>query len=165
MAIEIERKFAVKDDSWRAAADGGKRFIQGYFSGGPNAPTMRIRVVDGSQAFLTIKGKPGGFARSEFEYEIPVNDATSMLFEFCGTRIVEKVRYLIPASNGLVWEVDEYFGQNQGLFTAEIELPSPDTAFEVPPWLGRELSGNRRYTNGFLSRNPWLGWSEEERAL
>ena len=165
MAIEIERKFAVNSDAWRASADGGKHFVQGYFSGGPAAPTMRIRIVDNTTAYLTIKGKPGGFARSEFEYEIPVSDAESMIKEFCGTRIVEKIRYLVPAENGLCWEVDEYFGQNQGLFTAEIELPSTETVFETPEWLGRELSGNRRYTNGFLSRNPYLCWSQEEREL
>ena len=165
MAIEIERKFAVKNDSWRTAADNGKRMIQGYFSGGPQTPTLRIRIINDSEAFLTIKGKPGGFARSEFEYPIPVSDANSMLREFCGSRIVEKIRYIVPAGNGLCWEIDEYSGQNLGLFTAEIELPTPDTVFDIPEWLGMELSGNRRYTNGFLSRNPYLSWSGEERKL
>lgn len=155
MGEEIERKFLVRSDKWRAAADRGRHFIQGYFDGGPGAPTMRVRVICDREAWLTIKGKPTGFRRSEFEYPIPVPEAMAMLKEFCGTRVVEKIRYLVPAGGDLVWEIDEYCGLNCGLFTAEIELPSEDTRFVKPRWVGREVSGDPDYTNGALSRRPW----------
>ena len=102
--------------------------------------------------------RPSGWSRSEFEYEIPLADAEAMLREFCGARIVEKRRYRLPAGDGLVWEVDEYFGRNEGLFTAEIELPDPESSFFRPDWLGAEVSGDPRYTNGALSRCPFDCW-------
>ena len=155
MGEEIERKFLVRNDSWRASADRGRHFVQGYFDGGAGAPTMRVRMIGGGEARLTIKGKPSGFRRSEFEYPIPAEDAEAMLREFCGTRVVEKIRYLVPAGDGLMWEIDEYCGLNCGLFTAEIELPSEETPFVKPRWLGKEVSGDPDYTNGSLSRRPW----------
>ncbi len=160
MGVEIERKFLVASDEWRAFTDAGVRMMQGYFAGVPGvSPTLRIRIA-GEQGFLTIKGRPDGLIRSEFEYPIPVADAEAMLTEFCGSRIVEKIRFTIPAGNGLFWEIDEYFGGNDGLFTAEIELPTVDTEFPRPAWLGCEVTGDGRYTNGSLSRNPWCNWSE-----
>ncbi len=161
MGTEIERKFLLASSAWRSGADRGVRMVQGYFSsGGPSPeppPTVRVRIA-GERAFLTVKGRPSGWERSEFEYEIPVPDAEAMLREFCGPRIVEKRRYLHPAGNGLVWEIDEYFGRNAGLFTAEIELPEPDAPFEHPGWLGKEVSDDPRYTNGALSRRPFSEW-------
>jgi len=153
MAIEIERKFLLASDAWRASAQPGVRMVQGYF---PGPPTVRVRIA-GDKAFLTIKGACRNFSRSEFEYEIPVADAEAMLHEFCDSRIVEKVRYLVPFE-GFVWEVDEYSGKNAGLFTAELELESQTAEFPLPPWLGEDVSADRRYTNGALSRKPWLKW-------
>lgn len=161
MAVEVERKFLVRSADWRAQASPPQRLIQGYL---PTAPgggvTMRIRVA-GEIGFITLKGRPTGVSRSEFEYEIPLADALAMLSEFCAARRVEKLRYLVPASGGLCWEVDEYLGRNSGLFTAEIELPAPDCPFERPGWLGREVSGDVRFTNGALSRCPWCAWPEK----
>jgi CYTH domain-containing protein len=121
-----------------------------------------VRIAD-SCAFLTIKGRTKGeekLERSEFEYPLPVADAAAMLEEFCGTRVVRKLRYFLPAGNGLTWEIDEYLDENKGLFTAEIELPSPDTPFERPAWLGEEVSGDSRYGNGALSVKPYSRWEE-----
>lgn len=161
MAIETERKFLLASDGWRAGAGDGVRMVQGYFSGfgSPEepAPTVRVRIA-GARGFLTVKGRPSGWSRSEFEYEIPLADAEAMLREFCGARIVEKRRYRLPAGDGLVWEIDEYFGRNEGLFTAEIELPDPESSFFRPDWLGAEVSGDPRYTNGALSRCPFGCW-------
>ncbi len=155
MGIEIERKFLLASEAWRADADEGVKMKQGYFSGVAGA-TVRVRIA-GEQAFLTIKGRPSGLIRSEFEYPVPVGDAEAMLREFCGTRIIDKCRYHVPY-NGFVWEVDEYFGENAGLFTAELELDSAGTEFPVPPWLGEEVTGDSRYTNGSLSRMPFARW-------
>ncbi|MDR0931962.1 MAG: CYTH domain-containing protein [Victivallales bacterium] len=156
MGVEIERKFLLSSDTWRAEASSSVRIIQGYFEIAPGTPTVRVRIA-GERAFLTIKGGVKNLSRSEFEYEIPVVDAEAMLREFCGTRIVEKTRYLVPYA-GEVWEVDEYWGNNGGLFTAELELDNEQAEFAIPPWLGREVSDERRYSNGALSRNPYQNW-------
>lgn len=161
MAREIERKFLVASDFWRAIAGDGEHLIQGYFANlelAGIAPVIRVRVAD-NRGFLTIKGRPCGLARSEFEYEIPFEDAQAMLREFCGNRVVEKIRYFLPAGDGLIWEIDEYLEQNQGLFTAEIELPSEDTSFLRPEWLGEEVTGDPRYTNAALSCQPYSLWA------
>ncbi len=163
MGIEIERKFLLKDESWRQeVSEAPKSLTQGYFLRAPGGPTVRVRIAD-TVAFLTIKGRSKGgegVERSEFEYPLPVPDAAAMLEEFCGTRVVKKLRYFIPAANGCRWEIDEYLEANQGLFTAEIELPAPDTFFERPPWLGEEVSGDSRYGNGALSVKPYSQWEE-----
>lgn len=158
MGVEIERKFLLASDGWRSGADGGVRMVQGYFERTPNGPTVRVRIA-GLRAFLTVKGAAKNFSRSEFEYDIPVADAEAMLREFCADRLVEKIRYHVSFS-GAVWEVDEYFGGNEGLFTAELELESEDAALVFPPWLGREVTGDRRYTNGSLSINPYRNWAD-----
>ena len=161
MGSEIERKFLLKNHSWREdRLRPPQEMIQGYFPKVPGGPTVRVRIA-GDRAFITVKGRGKGaesLVRSEFEYEIPVAEARAMLDEFCGSRIVEKQRSLVPAGNGLVWEIDEYFKLNEGLFTAEIELPSPETPFEKPAWLGDEVSDNKNYTNRSLSRAPYSCW-------
>ena len=163
MGVEIERKFLLKDQSWRDEVSALPRTLtQGYFLRAAGGPTVRVRIADNS-AFLTIKGRAKGeekLERSEFEYPLPVADAAAMLEEFCGTRVVKKLRYHLPAENGFIWEIDEYLDENKGLFTAEIELPSPDTPFERPSWLGEEVSGDSRYGNGALSVNPYSRWEE-----
>ena len=156
MAREIERKFLLKSEAWREAAGAPRRLVQGYFETGPAGCTLRVRNDDG-QGRLTIKGRTHGFARSEFEYAIPIPDVEAMLDEFCAPRIVEKLRYLVEF-DGFTWEIDEYLGDNQGLFTAEIELPTENTEFPHPPWLGEEVSGIASYTNGALSRHPYRMW-------
>jgi len=156
MAVEIERKFLLASEAWRATAQPGVKMIQGYFILSPGAPSIRIRIA-GERAFLTAKGVIRNFSRSEFEYEIPVADAEAMLHEFCGGRHVEKIRFLVPFE-GFVWEVDEYFGDNAGLFTAELELDDENTQFPLPPWVGKEVTADRRYGNGSLSRNPYCNW-------
>ena len=163
MAIETERKFLLLDDSWRReAAAPPKNLVQGYFPRVAGGPTVRVRI-SGVKAFLTVKGRPQNDAtlsRSEFEYAIPAAEAENMLNEFCGDRLVKKLRYTFPAADGLEWEIDEYLELNAGLFTAEIELPDPDAPFPRPPWLGKEISGDPRYTNAALSCRPWSLWRD-----
>ncbi len=155
MGIEIERKFLVASDAWRSEVISSTLMRQGYL--GSSATTIRIRST-GTAAFLTIKGRANGISRTEFEYPIPVEDAEIMLGSMTKNSIVEKIRYTIPAENGLFWEVDEYLNGNAPLFTAEIELPTPYTTFRVPDWLGIEVSHDKRYTNRSLSRKPYSTW-------
>ena len=165
MGIEIERKFLLLNESWRSEVTTPPRtFVQGYFPKVQGGPTVRVRIAD-DRAFVTVKGRAMGrekLERSEFEYEIPVADAQAMLEEFCGSRVVKKKRFLLPGSDGMTWEIDEYFDANAGLFTAEIELPDADTPFDRPHWLGAEVSDDSRYSNGSLSCRPYTLWKEEE---
>ncbi|MBE6359724.1 MAG: CYTH domain-containing protein [Lentisphaerae bacterium] len=159
MAQEIERKFLVKDDSWRQSVTESSRITQGYLTG--VGTTLRVRLRDG-QAFLTIKGKARGIVRSEFEYNIPFDEAQEMLDTLSLYPPVDKIRHIVPAGNGLFWEIDEYLGENAPLFTAEIELPQCDTVFDIPSWLGKDVSSDNRYTNRSLSRAPYSQWPPEE---
>ena len=153
MGIEIERKFLVKDDSWKTDADTGRVCRQGYLLS-DQGMTVRVRVI-GAQGFLTIKGPTIGITRKEFEYEIPAVDAEALL-ALCGN-LVEKVRYLVPHA-GLVWELDVFAGGNEGLVMAEIELESEGRKFELPAWAGEEVSGDHRYYNACLAAHPFTGW-------
>jgi len=130
MAIEIERKFLVVGDDWRTAS--AVFYSQGYLSRVPER-TVRVRIA-GEQAFLTIKGKTQGASRAEFEYEIPLADARELLL-LCEQPLIEKYRRKITYDD-FVWEVDEFLGENQGLVVAEVELPTADTAFAKPNWVG-----------------------------
>lgn len=155
MGIEIERKFLVEGDAWRASADAGERLLQGYLANtGP--ATVRVRIC-GDAAFLTIKGATIGVSRSEFEYPIPVADAEAMLREMAVSPVIEKVRYRVPCG-GLVWEVDVFEGANEGLVLAELELDAEDAEFERPGWAGEEVSGDHRYFNVNLALNPYRRW-------
>ena len=160
MAQEIERKFLTASDAWRSEAGAGKRLKQGYISKSTTGATVRIRIA-GEEARLTVKSPADGIVRSEFEYPIPLPDAEAMLENLCSGHAVEKIRYIIPAENGLRWEVDEYLGDNAGLFTAEIELSAPDTPFALPGWVGREITTDYRYANSALSEKPFSTWREE----
>jgi adenylate cyclase len=155
MGTEIERKFLLKSDAWRSQAE-GKLYRQGYVFKSTGV-TVRIRIV-GTQGYITLKGKVEHFARPEFEYEIPVDDAQTMLDLWCHPRIVEKIRYRISFGN-LVWEVDEFQGFNQGLVLAELELDSADRVFELPDWVGQEVSGQERYYNSSLAVYPYSQWT------
>ncbi len=151
MGIEIERKFLVKGDGWKAAAGEGVACRQGYLDS-RQGTTVRVRVI-GEEAFLTIKGATSGITRSEFEYEIPVADAAEML-ALCGEAVVEKRRYFIKHA-GMVWELDVFSGANTGLVMAEIELETEDQFFDPPEWVGFEVSADPRYRNGQLARRPF----------
>jgi adenylate cyclase len=154
MGIEIERKFLLTGDSWRAAAQ-GRSFRQGYLAR-QYGRTVRIRTCNNT-GFLTIKGPSIGFARQEFEYQIPIEDANILLEAFCEQPILEKMRYYLKY-DGFTWEIDEFLGENQGLIIAEIELDSEDQPFSKPDWLGLEVTGDSRYYNSSLVRHPFKNW-------
>lgn len=160
MAIEIEKKFLVKDQRFKEGAR-SMLFQQGYLCPGTGI-TVRVRI-GGERAFLTIKGGHKGISRSEFEYEIPVTDAKEMIKTMCAGRIIEKTRYFLEYE-GNTWEIDEFYGNNEGLVMAEIELHSEDQEFIRPPWLGREVSHDRRYYNAHLVTHPYQNWGAEEEA-
>ncbi|KAM3094709.1 CYTH domain-containing protein [Phormidesmis sp. 146-35] len=155
MAVEIERKFLVKNDRWRTLAT-GVLYRQGYIISQPGR-TVRIRVA-GDQGFLTIKGDTKGIARAEFEYEISITDANELLNTLCEPPIIEKYRYKISLGN-LVWEVDEFLGENQGLIIAEVELQNAEQAIDLPDWIGEDVSHDPRYYNSNLSKHPFSRWS------
>ena len=152
MAIEIERKFLVTGDQWRQAS--AIYFCQGYLNRSKER-TVRIRVA-GEYGFLTIKGVSKGASRSEFEYEIPVADAEQLL-GLCDGPLIEKYRRKI-VHEGMVWEVDEFLGENSGLVVAEIELESEDQLLLKPEWLGEEVTQDTRYFNSNLSTHPYTRW-------
>lgn len=154
MATEIEKKFLLHDESWRGLAQ-GKRYRQGYLNA-EKERTVRVRTAD-QRGYLTIKGPVVAGVRAEFEYEIPFADAQEMLDTLCGRPQIEKLRYHI-SHQGFVWEVDEFLGENKGLVVAEIELAHPDQQFPVPPWIGREVTGETRYFNSSLVRHPYSHW-------
>lgn len=149
MAKEIERKFLVGDESYKALATENIEICQGYLSTDPEA-TVRVRIA-GDKAFLTVKGRNRGAVRNEWEYPVPASDAIAMLPCCCG-RTVEKTRWIVPAENGLKWEVDEFHGRHEGLVVAEIELPAEDTPFVLPAFVGREVTGEPQYYNSALSQ-------------
>ena len=154
MGTEIERKFLMKDDAWRSLAKGTK-YRQGYLNS-TKERVVRVRTID-DKGFLTIKGITTGATRVEYEYEIPDAEATAMLDELCEKPLIEKNRYKI-AFGGFTWEVDEFFGENQGLIVAEVELESEDQPFEKPDWIGKEVTGDPKYFNSNLIQNPYLKW-------
>ncbi|NHA15316.1 CYTH domain-containing protein [Thioalkalivibrio sp. XN279] len=153
MPHEIERKFLVRDDSWRDGAE-GRRMRQGYLSLDPER-TVRVRI-SGDRAWLNVKGRTDGVRRLEFEYPIPVDDATALL-ALCGGAVVDKTRYLVR-HGAHTWEVDEFHGDNEGLLVAEIELAHEDEPFVRPPWTGSEVSGEPRYYNASLAQHPFKAW-------
>lgn len=156
MATEIERKFLVTDNSWRGLTE-GVHYRQGYLNP-PDSPTVRVRTLK-RQGFLTIKGPTVNSSRLEYEYEIPFEEACEMLDRLAVSPIVEKLRYTIPYE-GFIWEVDEFLGENAGLIFAEIELAHPDEPFTRPPWIGREVTGDPRFYNANIARNPYSRWKE-----
>ena len=156
---EIERKFLVKGDGWRELGK-GKLYRQGYIARTQDR-TVRVRVA-GDKGILTIKYRGEGIARSEFEYEIPLDEAQALLDGLDPGEIIEKMRFTFFC-DGNVWEVDEFMGANQGLVVAEIELESEDQPFVRPDWLGEEVSKISRYLNVELSRLPYTAWSREEK--
>jgi CYTH domain-containing protein len=161
MSIEIERKFLVKSDEWRSLGT-LTRIRQGYLVRSKEC-TVRIRETE-KTCFLTIKGAArDGLSRSEFEYEIPRDDAAAMLDSLAVGGIIDKTRTVIKNGEH-TWEVDEFFGDNSGLIIAEIELSHPDEAFDRPEWLGREVTFEPRFTNAALAHRPYCSWSDDEKS-
>lgn len=158
MKQEIERKFLVRSDAWRASVSDAQPIQQGYLSLDP-ARIVRVRR-SGDAAWLTIKGNSDGPARAEFECAIPVEDALELLRHFCLPNRIEKTRHRIQHGT-LTFEVDVFGGENQGLILAELELPARDTPVELPAWIGREVTGDARYFNAYLCRHPYRTWPRE----
>ncbi len=157
MATEIERKFLVLNDRWRAQAAPGVRYRQGYISGSKNA-SVRVRI-EGEVARLNIKSATLGVTRREYEYTIPASDAEEMLTHLCDTPLIDKLRYHLRHGEHL-WEIDVFEGDNAGLVVAEIELSREDEPFARPDWIGQEVSHDARYYNVCLAQHPFRNWKE-----
>ena len=157
MNYEIERKFLVKGE-FKSKAFTHRRIVQGYLSSVPKR-VVRIRIK-GDEAYLTVKStvSGNGLTRFEWEKEISVEDAETML-TFCEKEIIEKTRYLVKVG-AHIFEVDEFYGSNEGLFVAEVELQSEDEEFEKPDWLGEEVTHDVRYYNSMLVKNPYSKWEK-----
>ena len=155
MGQEIERKFLVKGD-FKCFATGKYRIKQGYLSSAKGR-TVRVRIKE-DKGYLTIKGEAGesGVSRYEWETEIPVAEAEELL-ALCEPGLIDKTRYLVPAGE-FTFEVDEFYGDNEGLIIAEIELKSESDQFQKPGWLGEEVTEDRRYYNSVLIKNPFTRW-------
>ena len=151
--LEIERKFLVLDDSYKQLSYGSSHIMQGYICS-ERGRTVRVRIRD-ERAYLTIKGPSmnGGLSRYEFEREIPLDDAQQMM-RFCEPGIIDKTRWLVKSGHH-TFEVDEFFGDNEGLVVAEVELAYEDEPFEKPSFIGKEVTGDRRYYNSQLRANPF----------
>lgn len=154
MGVEIERKFLLAGDGWRALGQ-AVLLRQGYLSSNPDR-TVRVRI-EGESGTLTIKGRSTGATRAEWEYPIPLAEAAELLDRLCEQPLIEKYRHRISVA-GHVWEVDEFLGANQGLVVAEIELATESEAFDKPEWIGEEVTHDRRYFNSSLIKAPYSSW-------
>ncbi len=153
---EIERKFLVKGD-YKKHVSKEIKIVQGFLSTVPER-TVRVRIK-GDKGYLTIKGigNKSGASRYEFEKEITIHDAKDLM-KICEPGVIDKTRYIVPGINDLFFEVDEFYGENEGLTVAEIELPSEDEVFEKPAWLGEEVTGQVKYYNSMLMKTPYKKW-------
>ena len=156
MALEIERKFLVKDDSYKRMAYHASRIAQGYICSS-RGRTVRVRIRD-DKGYLTIKGSSDrqGLGRYEWEKEIPLGEAQELM-KLCEPGMIDKTRYLVQAGKH-VFEVDEFYGENEGLTIAEVELESEDESYEKPDFVGDEVTGDVRYYNSFLMKKPFCSW-------
>lgn len=157
---EIERKFLVLSEAFKDEATKSTRIVQAYLNSTPER-TVRVRIK-GTTAFLTIKGKGNlsGTTRFEWEKEILVTEAEQLL-PLCEPGVIEKIRYEVPLGNH-IYEIDEFSGENNGLILAEIELKAENEIFEKPIWLAEEVTGDRKYYNSFLSKNPFITWRNKK---
>jgi adenylate cyclase len=166
VGIEIERKFTVTGDAWQSRSTKSVRMAQGYLNdmaamrNGTQKASVRIRIA-GDEAFLNMKSRELGHTRQEFEYAIAIADAEDLL-KLCVGGLIDKTRHYV-AHAGFLWEVDVFEGENAGLTVAEIELPTADTAFETPDWVGREVTDELRYYNLALAERPYSQWRPEEK--
>lgn len=158
MGVEIERKFRVRGDGWRADVRASRRLVQGYVVAEPDR-SVRVRLA-GDTARLTLKGAARGAVRDEWEYAIPPEDARHLLATLCGDRVVEKTRHEVPC-DGHLFEVDEFGGANAGLVVAELELDREDADVPRPPWLGDEITDDPRFLNANLALRPWRAWGTD----
>jgi adenylate cyclase len=156
MGQEIERKFLVRGDAWRA--DNGTLIRQGYLHNDIDG-NVRVRTK-GERAYLTVKSGMKGITRLEFEYEIPLADANQMLDELCQKPLIEKIRYEVQMGR-FTWVVDEFLGENAGLVVAEIELDDEEQEFPKPDWVEKEVTDDVRYLNANLVKNPYSKWGKE----
>jgi adenylate cyclase len=161
MGVEIERKFLLRSDAWRAAVASSTRLRQGYLANTAHA-SVRVRRA-GDTAWLSVKSMTAALTRHEYEYAIPPDDADAMLDRLCEGPRIDKIRHLVTVA-GHVWEIDEFLGDNAGLVVAELELDAEDEAFVTPPWLGAEVTREERYYNFRLAAYPYSRWSADERA-
>jgi len=154
LGIEIERKFLTKSDEWKKLGQ-AKFYQQGYLLI-DKSKTIRVRTID-NQGFLTIKGASVGISRREFEYEIPIDEAKQLLELLCEKPLIEKFRTKITLGD-LIWEVDEFIGENAGLVIAEVELKNENQKIDVPVWIHKEVSGRPEYNNSNLVKHPYKNW-------
>lgn len=157
MAVEIEKKFLLKNNNWRKLVAQSVRYKQGYFSTNKKS-SIRIRVTDNS-ASLNIKSATLGITRNEYDYPIPLDEAEEMLEQLCNRPLLEKTRHFLM-HDGNKWEIDEFLGDNQGLIVAELELEHPEQTFSKPDWLGEEVSDDPRYYNVCLVTHPYKDWGQ-----
>ena len=159
MAQEIERKFLVKNDSYKEEAEKAIRITQGYLSSVPER-TVRVRIK-GDKGFITIKGigNESGASRYEQEKEIPVNEVKELL-KICEPGVIDKTRYLVKAGSH-TFEIDEFYGDNDGLVVAEVELNNENEDFEKPEWLDKEVTGDVRFFNSMLMKDPFKNWKDK----
>ncbi|MGR9085573.1 MAG: CYTH domain-containing protein [Gammaproteobacteria bacterium] len=155
MAIEVEHKFLIANEEWRQHIQRSVKYRQGYLSSLPTS-SIRIRIGD-DQAWLNIKSATIGNRRHEYEYSIPLPDAHEILDTLCGKPLIEKTRYFVE-DNGMIWEIDEFEGENKGLIVAEIELKEAGASFFKPSWLGPEVTDDLRYYNNNLAVYPYSKW-------
>lgn len=160
MATEIERKFLLISDAWRALVSCSESFRQGYLNNSKRA-SVRVRIAD-EQATLNIKGMTIGVQRLEYEYSIPLAEATELLDGLCERPLIEKTRHFVEYG-GKTWEIDEFHGDNAGLIVAEVELDAVDETIALPTWAGKDVSHLERYYNVCLTKHPFSQWSAEER--
>lgn len=161
MSVEIERKYLIKNDKWRKQVKTAQHITQGYIKS--DDATVRIRCYkDDRTAEITVKGKRDGISRLEFEYEIPYQDARDMQDQLCQASLISKTRYLIEYK-GMLWEVDEFHGDNEGLVVAEIELTNEEQTFSLPEWAGEDVSYESRYRNSRLCINPYKNWKKKNK--
>ena len=158
MAAEIEHKYLVQPALWTPTTL-GVPYCQGYLSS-VKERVVRVRIA-GDKAYLTVKGLTIGFTRLEFEYPIPVPDATAMLDQLCERPLIQKTRYR-EEYQGHVWEIDEFHGDNEGLIIAEIEVAGQSERYAIPPWAGAEVSNDPRYFNANLGLNPYKNWNSNQ---
>ena len=157
MAQEIERKFLINSDAWRADVSRTEKYRQGYLSDSPEC-SIRVRISD-DHAYLNIKSATLGVQRTEYEYQVPLQDGEEMLASFCRKPVIVKTRYFVEYEDH-VWEVNVFEGDNEGLIVAEIELDDEHEQFARPPWLGKEVSDDPRYYNVCLVEHPYKQWQD-----
>jgi adenylate cyclase len=161
MATEIERKFRLANDDWRAHIRSSSLLRQGYLANTARA-SVRVRLAD-DEGTLSVKAMTPGRARAEYEASIAASDANEMLDRLCEGPLVEKWRHIV-IHDGNEWEIDEFLGENAGLVIAELELTAEDEVYASPPWLGDEVTHDERYYNFRLSQHPWRQWPENQLA-